>query len=481
MKDKRHLFLKMLCFTFVLGATAGGVACKEETKEPEVPSGYDKTFEEIGSYYADEGETRYTFDLTDSAFSVKIGSAEIEGTYLFNGVTLRLVAADGTVLEAKYNDSTITLTYLNKSYKFYKNVEYTVKFEMNGGEEKADEKVLNGKTLAKPANPVKEEQGKEYIFVGWYKDAALTEKYSFDQPVTQNITLYARFAELLGEVEFSVTFDGYAGGGQEGTYPAATTNRTLYNLPVPESENGEEFLGWWQSAYNDKDKLTAQYKAETPVKENLVLYPVWKSAEKTAVSVEEKKISWSSLGVGKTYELTVKDAEGNVVGGVDKMKLTALEYTALDFSAQPAGEYTVTVKCGEAETTAYYKNKALARVSVFAVNSPSILTFNAVENAEKYLLTIECGSAEHSHADIDLGVGEDNKPVTYYDFSDCDMKAGGILFTVKAVADGMMSSVSETWSFERTLSAAANVTVDDATQAVNWDAVENAQYYLLQV
>lgn len=479
MKDKKHLFLKMLCFTFVLGATAGGVACKEETKEPEVPSGYDKKFEEIGSYYADDGETRYTLDLTDSAFSFKIGAAEAEGTYLFNGTTLRLVTADGAILEAKYNESTITLTYQNKSYKFYKNVEYTVKFEMNGGEEKADEKVLNGKKLVKPATPVKEEEGKEYVFVGWYKDAALTEKYSFDQPVTQNITLYARFAELLGKVEFSVTFDGYE-GGQEGAYPSATTNQTLYNLPVPKSENGAEFLGWWQSAYNDKDKLTAQYKAEMPVGEKLILYPVWKSAEKTAVSVEENKISWSSLGGGKTYELTVKDAEGNIVGGVDKMKLSTLEYTALDFSAQPAGEYTVTVKCGEAETTAYYKNKALARVSVFDVKTPSILTFNAVENAEKYLLTVSCGSAEHSHVDIDLGV-DDDKPVTYYDFSDCDMKAGGILFTVTAVADGKMSSVSETWSFERTLSAAENVTVDDATQKVSWNAVENAQYYVLQV
>ncbi|MDD6994581.1 MAG: leucine-rich repeat protein [Candidatus Borkfalkiaceae bacterium] len=481
MKDKRHLFLKLLCFSLVIGATAGGVACKEKTNEPEVPSGYDKTFEEIGSYYADEGETRNTFDLTDSAFSVKIGSAKIEGTYLFNGTTLRLVAADGTVLEAKYNDATITLTYQNKTYKFYKNVEYTVKFEMNGGEAKEDEKVLNGKKLAKPANPVKEEQGKEYVFVGWYKDAAFNEKYSFDQPVTKNITLYARFAELLGKTEFSVTFDGYTGGGQEGTYPVVTTNQTLYNLPVPESENGEEFLGWWRSAYNDKNKLTAQYEAEEPIAENIVLYPVWKSAEKIAVSVKSNKISWSSLGVNKTYELTVKDAEGKVVGGIENRKVSSTEFGEFDFSAQPAGEYTVTVKCGSAETTAYYKNKALARVSAFAVNSPSILTFNAVENAEKYLLTIECGTAEHSHEDIDLGVGEDNKPVTFYDFSDCDMQAGGIRFTVKAVADGMLTSVSETWSFERTLNAATNLAVEDSTQQASWDAVENAKYYLVQV
>lgn len=67
MKDKKHLLLKLLCFTFMLGSTAAGAAaCKDKPTEPSIPEGYDKTFTDAGSYYADEGEARYTFELTET-------------------------------------------------------------------------------------------------------------------------------------------------------------------------------------------------------------------------------------------------------------------------------------------------------------------------------------------------------------------------------------------------------------------------------
>lgn len=82
---------------------------------------------------------------------------------------------------------------------------------MNGGVAQADAKVLNGKKLEKPADPVKTVDGKEFAFIGWYKDSSFKEKYSFDQPVTKDITLYAYFVELLGTEEYTVTFSGYTG------------------------------------------------------------------------------------------------------------------------------------------------------------------------------------------------------------------------------------------------------------------------------
>lgn len=101
MKDKKHLFLKLLCFTFLLGSTAaGGAACKDKPNEPAIPDGYDKHFTEVGSYYADEEETRNTFELTDSTFTLKLGGQTIDGTYLYNGTKLRLVTTDGTIIEA---------------------------------------------------------------------------------------------------------------------------------------------------------------------------------------------------------------------------------------------------------------------------------------------------------------------------------------------------------------------------------------------
>lgn len=473
MKDKKHLLLKLLCFTFMLGSTAAGAAaCKDKPTEPSIPEGYDKTFTDAGSYYADEGEARYTFELTDSTFTLKLGGQTIDGTYLYNGTKLRLVTTDGTIIEATYSEATISFTYGNHTYTFLRNVEYTVKFEMNGGVAQADAKVLNGKKLEKPADPVKAVDGKEFAFIGWYKDSSFKEKYSFDQPVTKDITLYAYFVELLGTEEYTVTFSGYTGA----EYPGKTTGRKLFNLPQPGEKDGAKFLGWWYSAYNDETKLTAKYNEGDAIYENIVLYGVWENSGVSAVSVGEKEISWTSLGVNKAYEITVaKLADDGTEQTVRETTTSSLKYS-FDFSAEEAGDYVVTVKSGNSETKAYYKNKTLARVCLFAVKYPSVFTFGAVEGAEKYLLTYECGTENHVHEEIDLGTD------TFYDFSGCAMKEGGITFTVTAVAkEGYRNSVSATYTFDGSLATPENFVLDGTNEKLSWSAVKYADYYLLTI
>ena len=473
MKDKKHLFLKLLCFTFLLGSTAaGGAACKDKPNEPAIPDGYDKHFTEVGSYYADEGETRNTFELTDSTFTLKLGGQTIDGTYLYNGTKLRLVTTDGTIIEATYSEATISFTYGNHTYTFLRNVDYTVKFEMNGGVAQADAKVLNGKKLEKPADPVKTVDGKEFAFIGWYKDSSFKEKYSFDQPVTKDITLYAYFVELLGTEEYTVTFSGFTGA----EFPGKTTGRKLFNLPQPGEKDGAKFLGWWYSAYNDETKLTAKYNEGDAIYENIVLYAVWENSGVSAVSVGEKEISWTSLGVNKSYEITVaKLADDGTEQTVRETTTSSLRYS-FDFSAEEAGDYVVTVKSGNSETKAYYKNKTLARVCLFAVKYPSVFTFGAVEGAEKYLLTYECGTENHVHEEIDLGTD------TFYDFSGCAMKEGGITFTVTAVAkEGYRNSVSATYTFDGSLATPENFVLDGTNEKLSWSAVKYADYYLLTI
>lgn len=473
MKDKKHLFLKLLCFTFLLGSTAaGGAACKDKPNEPAIPDGYDKHFTEVGSYYADEGETRNTFELTDSTFTLKLGGQTIDGTYLYNGTKLRLVTTDGTIIEATYSEATISFTYGNHTYTFLRNVDYTVKFEMNGGVAQADAKVLNGKKLEKPADPVKTVDGKEFAFIGWYKDSSFKEKYSFDQPVTKDITLYAYFVELLGTEEYTVTFSGYTGA----EFPGKTTGRKLFNLPQPGEKDGAKFLGWWYSAYNEETKLTAKYNEGDAIYENIVLYAVWENSGVSAVSVGEKEISWTSLGVNKSYEITVaKLADDGTEQTVRETTTSSLRYS-FDFSAEEAGDYVVTVKSGNSETKAYYKNKTLARVCLFAVKYPSVFTFGAVEGAEKYLLTYECGTENHVHEEIDLGTD------TFYDFSGCAMKEGGITFTVTAVAkEGYRNSVSATYTFDGSLATPENFVLDGTNEKLSWSAVKYADYYLLTI
>ena len=68
----------------------------------------------------------------------------------------------------------------------------TVSFNSNGGSEVAALKVKAGKTITLPEDPTKAEKG----FVAWYTDEALTTLFDPATPITEDITLYARWANF---------------------------------------------------------------------------------------------------------------------------------------------------------------------------------------------------------------------------------------------------------------------------------------------
>ena len=51
-----------------------------------------------------------------------------------------------------------------------------------------------GNKVSQPADPVKE----GCTFLGWYKEPSLLNRYSFDQPVSQHMTLYAKWSTMSG-------------------------------------------------------------------------------------------------------------------------------------------------------------------------------------------------------------------------------------------------------------------------------------------
>ena len=77
--------------------------------------------------------------------------------------------------------------------------EYTINFELNGGQNVegvvSTVTVPDGETAVMPI-PTKE----GCVFAGWYLDAELTDRYFFDFPLDEDVTLYAKFYETaLGE------------------------------------------------------------------------------------------------------------------------------------------------------------------------------------------------------------------------------------------------------------------------------------------
>ena len=87
---------------------------------------------------------------------------------------------------------------------------YTVTFNSNGGSSVASQAVEEYKTASKPDDPTKD----GYTFGGWYRNASLTNEYTFTTAVTSNITLYAKwysnlvFTSIPSINDIKVTVDG---------------------------------------------------------------------------------------------------------------------------------------------------------------------------------------------------------------------------------------------------------------------------------
>jgi hypothetical protein len=74
----------------------------------------------------------------------------------------------------------------------------TITFDTNGGTAIAPITVVAGSTITAP-----EAQKANAVFLGWYTDEALTTPFYSSDPIVQDVTVYAKFAEVSGEPEYT--------------------------------------------------------------------------------------------------------------------------------------------------------------------------------------------------------------------------------------------------------------------------------------
>ncbi len=473
-------FLLLTLLVLMLSALFAGVltACGgTEEEDPPAMSG-----DEVGVYYAEAPGSGREYLLTLSEglkFSFIADATAKNGSYSLTDGALTLTDGDWT-LSAAVADDAVTLTYEGTQLKFLRKIYYTVSFETAGGTAVADVEVLNGKTLAKPAA---DPSRGGYVFVGWFADEAGNTPYAFDsQPVSGNLTLYARWLRAeAGEVEYTISYDlGYAGG--EEIPDATTVGGKLFSPAVPAAREGFSFVGWWVSMENKADRLSYRFEAPTTDTNGTVfdsdttLFAVWQAdgaaCDAPAVSVSVQAISWDAVDAS-AYRLNVTAPDGTPV--LSDYRVTGTTYP---ITFDQTGAYRVEVTAVNAGNTPvaetvvrYYVNNGLSRVSGIRVTDPETLIFRGVEHAEKYLITVDCGNPAHKHEAFDNGTS------LYYSFINCDMKQGGMVFTVQAVAEGYATSTA-TFVFERSLAPVQGAAVQD--DVVTWEAVEGANYYLVQ-
>jgi len=132
-------------------------------------------------------------------------------------------------------------------YAKWKAEQYEVTLNTNGGSTLSSEMVDYNTKATEPSAPTK----LGYTFDGWYKEAALTNRWDFtNDTITGNTTLYAKWVVKSSGGSLSphnsmVYFE--SNGGELLGNLSVAYNIKLAELPIPE-KNGFTFGGWYKEA-----------------------------------------------------------------------------------------------------------------------------------------------------------------------------------------------------------------------------------------
>ncbi len=143
-------------------------------------------------------------------------------------------------------------------YALWTLVTYKITFTVNDGSYMAPIYVSSGYPIILTTEPTKENN----TFGGWYNSASLVTKWDFDTPITEAITLYAKWHPYP-----VITFS--TGGGSKITDVMIVYNTAL-SKPVEPTYEGYTFGGWYEdAAYEDA------WDFSTLITEDMTLYANW--------------------------------------------------------------------------------------------------------------------------------------------------------------------------------------------------------------
>ena len=172
---------------------------------------------------------------------------------------------------------------------------YTVTFNSYGGTPVPPaQEVEYGLTATKPDDPTL----KGYTFAFWYlgDDEQNATAYDFDTPVTENITLTAKW----NINKYTVTFNSYGGT------PVPPAQEVEYGLTATKPDDptlkGYTFAFWYLG--DDEQNATA-YDFNTPVTENITLYANWKKNIYTVTYTDG--VDGEEVFADQTYRVPFED------------------------------------------------------------------------------------------------------------------------------------------------------------------------------
>ena len=379
-----------------------------------------------------------TYEIATSASPIEGGTVTGAGTY-DEGATVTVVATANegyrfvnwteggseVSTNATYEFEAGANRTLLAVFELIPDPTYTVTFNSNGGSTVASvENVLEGSTIAKPTNPTKS----GYTFVGWYKEAELTNEFNFaTDTITENTTLFAKWNKKQ-------TTGGGGGGG------SATTK---YTITVKQSENGtiSPETTKVEKGENQKFEIKADkgYEVEKVLVDGksvgvITEYTFEKVKEKHTIEATFKKVeevteeTWKNpftdVDEDDWYYESVKFAnENKLFNGVSNtefgpnVSMTRAMLVTVLYRLEGEPATNKSIPFADVDMSSYYANAVIWAKQNNIVNG--IDDTNFAPNGEitrEQLATILYRYANYKG--IDVSVGENTNILSYDDFSE---------------------------------------------------------------
>ena len=169
----------------------------------------------------------------------------------------------------------------------------TVTFNANGGSPSTTYKVSSGEHVSVPTTPVRP----GYTFDGWYTAATGGTEFSFNNTITSDITLYARWTAVPSEQTYTVMFVAN-GGVPDSTQTVKSGEKAT--VPAEPTRSGYKFQGWYTAAAGGDE-----YNFNSAVTGDLTLYAHWASSSPSKICT----ITYNANGGSPSTTATVNPGE----------------------------------------------------------------------------------------------------------------------------------------------------------------------------
>ncbi len=238
---------------------------------------------------------------------------------------------------------------------------YQVTFESNGGSAVKNQSILYHHEAERPESPTKE----GYIFVGWYKDAALTKEFDFiNTMIVKDIVLYAKWEEKPEEEDRVKVVFNSKGGSSIPAYENVAVG-SMISKPEDPTREGYTFLGWFKDTGGT---LKEKFDFDTEiVTESMTLYARW--------DINSYNVSFHSDGGSEVSSQTVEygttavrpespTKEGFIFGGwyIDPLKTLEFDFVN-DIVLKDMVLYAKWIKDNPTSITVTFNSKGGSEIS----------------------------------------------------------------------------------------------------------------------